>query len=102
MTEGQIMEKVLLPAIQRANLTLPNFCVEHPTDETALYGNDRALLDSLNLVSFVFIVEEILEKAAGRSVTISAADVLNQEVNPFSSLRALAIFLTSKLETTTG
>lgn len=98
MTETEIIEKIIAPALDRADNEMPNFEIKKVSNETPLYGSSDAILDSLNLVTFVFIVEEEFERALGKSLKITTQDVIASEDPPFANLRALATFLKQKAE----
>lgn len=98
MKENEILETIVFPALRTAHATMPGLSLENPSPGLVLYGADGAVLDSLNLVSFVFILEEEVRKASGKNVTITVHDLIGQDVNPFSSLPALATFLRAKIE----
>jgi hypothetical protein len=97
MTEDQILHEIVIPAIQEARQSLPGFPEQDPAESLSLYGSPSAVLDSLGLVSFVFLLEDVLRKALGRELAITADDILGPDVNPFSSLRALSRFLRAKI-----
>lgn len=99
MTSDQVMNRILLPALETAKATLPGLDrAETFTAETSIYGTERGLLDSLNLVSFVMIVEDEIKRETGRELQISARDVFGAESNPFATLRDFSHFLAKKLE----
>ncbi len=97
MNETEIRNKILSPAIERANETMPSFFLEHPDDSVVFYGRPKAILDSLNLVSFVFILEEIVEEVTGLKIKITTQDVLDTEKAPFASMNNLVAFLQTKM-----
>jgi acyl carrier protein len=96
ISEQMIMDTVILPAIRTASQRVPRFSLQSAGESTPLYGSQGASLDSMGLVSFIFILEEEFQKSLGRPIKISAQDVLRGGDNPFSSLSALARFLKSK------
>lgn len=98
MNTTEIRNSILLPAITRANETMPNFFLEKIDDSVVLYGKPKAILDSLNLVSFVFILEEMVEELLNIKITITTQDVLDTETAPFASLENLSHFLLGKVQ----
>jgi hypothetical protein len=94
-----IRENVILPAISRANDTMPNFFLAQIDDSVVFYGRPKAVLDSLNLVSFVFILEEQVEDFLNIKIKITTQDVLNTDTPPFAGLKNLSEFLLSKIQT---
>jgi hypothetical protein len=97
MDENKIYEDIISPALQRADDEMPNFQLTQLKKETPLYGVQGAMLDSLNLISFVFIVEEEFERASGKKLKVTTQDVLNPENPPFANINALIVFLKGKL-----
>ena len=98
MNSDEIFKSIIMPSVQRANNEMPSFDLPNMDLSTPLYGVKGAILDSLNLVSFVFIIEEEFLRATGKVLKITTQDVLNSEVAPFSSLSTLRQFLQDKLE----
>jgi hypothetical protein len=98
LTDDAIIEKIILPALKTASQTMPGLGLESPPLNLCLYGGQGAVLDSLNLVTFIFTLEETVQKATGQEIKISAEDLFNQEINPFSELRALSRLIGKKLE----
>jgi hypothetical protein len=97
MTEQQILDSIVIPSMRTATANLPGLDAQTLTIDTPLYGVDHAVLDSMNLVSFVFLVEDEIKKVTGKEIKITAQDVLNPEKNPFGNPKALALFLKDKL-----
>lgn len=77
---------------------MPNFFMDQIDDNIVFYGKPNAILDSLNLVSFVFLLEEEIESAVNKKIIITTQDVLNTEQPPFASLDNLCAFILKKLE----
>lgn len=101
MNTADIKSQILLPAISRANETMPNFFLDKIDDSVVFYGRPKAILDSLNLVSFVFILEEQIEERLKVKITITTQDVLDTEKAPFGSLENLSQFLLNKIQEVT-
>jgi hypothetical protein len=97
MDENKIYELIITPALQRADEEMPNFELSQMKRETPLYGVQGAMLDSLNLISFVFIVEEEFERVSGKKLKVTTQDVLNPSNPPFANINALILFLKGKL-----
>lgn len=96
MTESEILEQIVMFAIKRANAEIPNLRLDDVNETTPLYGPSGSVLDSLNLVSFVFLLENIVEEKMHKKLTISTADVLNNEHPPFANILTLSKFLKEK------
>lgn len=98
MNTTDIRNNILLPAIARANESMPNFFLDKIDDSVVFYGRPKAILDSLNLVSFVFILEEQIEESLKVKITITTQDVLDTETAPFANLENLSQFLLGKVQ----
>lgn len=96
MTENEILEQIVMYAIKRANAEIPNLRLDNVTHSTPLYGPLGSVLDSLNLVSFVFLLENIVEEKMHKKITITTADVLNTEHPPFANVLTLSKFVREK------
>jgi hypothetical protein len=96
MTESEILEQIVMYAIKRANAEIPNLRLDNVNETTPLYGPAGSVLDSLNLVSFVFLLENIIEEKMQKKITITTADVLNTEHPPFANMLTLSKFLKEK------
>lgn len=95
--EKEILEKVIEPSLEEAEATIPFFSLPSDRAKVVLYGSTGALLDSLNLVSFVFIIEEKIKKSLKAEIKITTQDVLDTDKNPFASIENLNKFLYLKL-----
>ena len=98
MTEREILNQIVMPAIKRADAEIPNLRLNNILESTPLYGLSGSVLDSLNLVSFVFLLENIIEEKMNRKIVISTADVLNTEYPPFANILTLSKFLKGKTD----
>lgn len=98
MSLEKIMEHIIQPALDRAGDLIPYFEVPKEPSRLILFGLPGAVLDSLNLVSFVFILEEEVERATGVQIKITTQDVIETETPPFSSLGNLEQFLSRKIK----
>lgn len=97
MDDNKIYESIIAPALQRADDEMPNFQLTQLKKDSPLYGVQGAMLDSLNLITFVFIVEEEFERASGKKLKVTTQDVLNPENPPFANINSLTGFLKGKL-----
>jgi acyl carrier protein len=98
MDTREIFVKVIAPGIERANNEMPGFDLPGLDETTPLYGVKGAILDSLNLISFVFIIEEEFKRVTGKTLKITTQDVLNSDSPPFANLFSLSKFLKEKLQ----
>lgn len=96
MTENEILEQIVMHAFRRANAEIPNLRLGIVNESTPLYGPLGSVLDSLNLVSFVFLLENVIEEKMHKKITITTADVLNTEHPPFANILTLSKFLKEK------
>lgn len=98
MSTSHDAEKIVLQAISRANDEMPGVDFTDITPSSSLYGKPDAILDSLNLVSFVFIIEEEFEKITSKPLKVSTQDVLDAQNPPFANIPSLKKFLANKIE----
>ena len=92
-----IRNNIVMPAIRRANETMPHFNLENVDATTVFYGLPGAVLDSLNLVSFVFIIEDEVARQAKKAIKITTEDVLETQTPPFANIENLCRFLQDKM-----
>ncbi len=95
LTEAQLSE-ILTGSLNRAINEIPGADFID-VEMKILFGKPDAILDSLNLVSFVFILEEEVERLTGMTIKITTQDVLNSEAPPFMNLLTLKQFLSKKV-----
>ena len=91
-----LARQIVSHAIERANLELPGFDAQL-SDDLALFDTPGAVLDSLNLVSFVFILEEVFQANTGKPLKITTQDVLDAQLAPFRNVRSVIRFIAHKL-----
>jgi hypothetical protein len=96
--EKSVYQDVLLPALEKARDTIPFFETGDSLDKLVLYGAPGAVLDSLNLVTFVFMLEEEVAARYQHEIKITTQDVLDTDTAPFSSLENLSRFLVKKIQ----
>lgn len=94
LTEAQLSE-IITASLNRALNEIPGADFSD-ADKKILFGKPDAILDSLNLVSFVFIIEEEFERLTGRTIKITTQDVLSSNAPPFMNLNSLKQFLSKK------
>jgi hypothetical protein len=61
-------------------------------DEVHLYG-DTGVFDSMQLVSFLTVVEEKIADKLGLSITIVSEKAVSRKISPFSNVDTLVDFL---------
>lgn len=91
-----IIEKTL----ERAVNELAGVRLENISFDQNFFGGDGAVLDSLNLVSFIFILEDEIRSVTGKSVKVSTNDILSKAEAPFKNLRSMETWLTKKIAET--
>lgn len=97
MTEKEILDQIIMPAIMRADLEIAHLKLSGVNESTPLYGPVGSVLDSLNLVSFVFLLENVIEEKLQKKIEITTADVLNTDHPPFANILTLSKFLKNKI-----
>jgi hypothetical protein len=97
MTNADVLQTIILPALQTAINVLPGIAIPDAKDELVLFGAD-GIFDSLNLVSFVFILEDMVKSTMGIVIKITADDIVGHPLNPFQKVDRLAAFLLIKIE----
>lgn len=97
MDENEIIKSVIEPAIQTASQSIPFFAQNEISAGISFYGTDDAVLDSLSLINFIYILEETFKRVTGRGLRFEAQDILKPGENPFASVGALARLLKEKI-----
>ncbi|MEQ1721814.1 MAG: hypothetical protein ABL930_01470 [Pseudobdellovibrio sp.] len=97
MTTDLIIEKIIAPCLKKASLGIPNVSEIKSFDGLILYGEESAVLDSLNLVGFIFLIEEQIQATFGVDIKFSAEDILNTDARPFLNIKNLSLFLLHKV-----
>lgn len=97
MIDGAQIKKILERTMARVNAEVVPISTKDPLS-IVLYGAPGAILDSLNLVNFIFILEEEILAVANLEMRFSMEDVLSESINPFSNLNELSLHLQRKLQ----
>ncbi len=92
-----ILNLIVAPSLKTAQETILHVSLNENLDKVVLYGEDGAIFDSLNLVSFIFILEEKISSELKLEFKLSAEDILNLEDRPFLNANNLSLFLLKKL-----
>lgn len=87
-----IIENVLFPVLDEFNKTLPADKALEKSADTLLMG-DGAILDSMQLVSFILTVEETLLDTTGHDFVLADEKAMSRRNSPFRSLSALADYI---------
>ncbi len=90
-------------AIQIVLAALGEFNQIHRSDrpvplaaDTRLFGSGGHL-DSLNLVRFVFLVEEAIQQRTGQTLALTDEKAMSQRTSPFGSVTSLANYIVGAL-----
>lgn len=94
----QLAREIVASAVGRANLEIAGFEVECK-EEQPLFDGPGAVLDSLGLITFVFILEEEFATRTQRKIKITTQDLLSGSA-PFRNVRSLIEFMGVKLRET--
>lgn len=97
MTKEEIVKQVIISTIKKAESTIPNFKILTINESINIYGGANALLDSLNLISFIFLLEEEIEVKLKLKFKFETRDILLTENPPFANLDNLVNFICSKI-----
>jgi hypothetical protein len=97
MKKDEIFQTIINTSLKRAIEEVPHLQRTLVQEKTPLFGVPDAILDSLNLITFVFIVEEEFQRFTGKVLKFTTRDILNTSNPPFSNLGSLAQFLENKL-----
>lgn len=97
MTLHDTVSAAIYRAIDEVNGLLREDQKLGKSPETVLFGRQSGL-DSLGLVNLIVAIERHVEQASGTAVSLSSPEVLLAEPSPFASVRALADFVTAKVQ----
>ena len=100
MVYEHILKTVVLPSLIHSSRVIPDIVQFDNPDLVILYGEEGAIFDSLNLVNFIFIVEEKIETELKISFKFTTEDILNTDSKPFLNAQSLATFLEKRFAET--
>lgn len=80
-------------SLTRADNELAGVKLVNLSPDQNFFGGKGSALDSLSLVSFIFILEEEFAKATGKAIKIATQDILSKEEAPFRNLNSLESWL---------
>ena len=92
-----MIKEIIQNALQRADNELAGVKLKGISSEQNFFGGKGSALDSLNLVSFIFILEEEFTRMTGKPIKISTQDILSKEEAPFRNLNSLEAWLSRKV-----
>lgn len=95
------IQEAIIEHIEEFNKTL-----ETPVDlskgaDSVLFGGDGSL-DSVDFVSLVVDIEQMIEEKFGQVVALADARAMSQEHSPFRTVGSLAEYISSRLEEKNG
>ncbi len=96
MNHKDTVSQIINGSFQRANNEIPGFEAS-PSPDLPMFDVPGAILDSLNLITFVFILEDEFARATGKKIKITTEDVLNNSESPFRSVEGISDFLLRKV-----
>ena len=97
MDKEVIFEKIIIPSVIEAATLTPKIHEIEINKETSLFGTSTSLFDSLNLISYVFILEDHVAQNSNVEFKLTAQDLATMSENPFASLELLTLFVQKKL-----
>ncbi|MGZ3690656.1 MAG: hypothetical protein ACXVAX_04085 [Pseudobdellovibrio sp.] len=97
ISQSEIINEVILPCLEKACSEIPNFKMKGDSLELILFGRKGAVLDSLNLVNFIFLIEDRIQTNFKIRIKFETDDILNKEQKPFLNIENLAGFLEKKM-----
>jgi acyl carrier protein len=92
--------KPIFSAIDELNLQLSGGQRLEKSIDTPLFG-ESGPLDSLGLVNLIVLVEQKVEEQTGQAVSLATDEALSLKDSPFQSVRRLAEYVSSLLESKT-
>lgn len=97
-SQDQIIETIIKPCLEKANVFIPHVEVKNNLENVIFYGQEQAILDSLNLVNFIFLIEEQVLEVYKTNLKFETEDILNTELKPFLNVNNLSKFLELKMK----
>lgn len=91
-----VMHEIIYLAVDDVNATLPLERKIIKSPDTRLLGKD-VLLDSIQLVSFVMSIEEVILDLIGKDITLLTEEAMAREPSPLASLNNLNDYVIERL-----
>lgn len=95
--QEEILTKSIYPAIDEFMATSTQEYKLEKRPDTPLFGSCRTL-DSLAFVSFVVVVEQLVEENFGKPIRVMSEKAMSRSQSPFQSLGTLASYVEELLE----
>ena len=96
-TLENITDKIIRPCLLKTDQRFSELSLLTDLNETVLFGAEGAILDSLNLVAFIFLIEEQVQAVFKMDIKFTPDDILNNELAPFLSVKNMGNFVRKKL-----
>lgn len=93
-----ILNDILYPAIDDFNEELPEDQPLAKTEDTALFGGS-ASLNSIQLVSFIVCVEEMIQDEMGKEIELANDKAMSRRSSPFRNISTLASYIEELIAT---
>lgn len=96
-----VMHEIIYLAVDDINATLPPERRIIKSPDTRLLGKG-VLLDSIQLVSFVMSIEEVILDFTGKDLTLLTEEAMAREPSPLTSLNHLTDYVIERLAQNQG
>ncbi len=97
MTDQEIFQEIIVPTFEKCAQNTPHFKDVRPELSTQLYGTSQALLDSMGLVAFIFVLEEVLCNKVGTKVEFATDEIIDTSTNYFARVDSLIPLIQKKM-----
>jgi acyl carrier protein len=88
----QKIEEMIIDVLQGNNDDIESEALEHPTEDTKLFGEDGAL-DSLALVSVITDLEDEIYDKFDKHITLADEKTMSRRSSPFSTVKSLRDYI---------
>ena len=93
----QKIEEIIINVLQDNNDDVESEALEHPTEDTKLFGEGGAL-DSLALVSVITDLEEEIYDEFDKQVTLADEKTMSRRSSPFGTVGSLRDYIYMLIE----
>ena len=87
-----ILDTLIYPAVEEIRPTVKDQVQFTKSPDTVLYGSEGSL-DSLGLVNFIVVVEELLSSSTGKDIRLVSEKAMSRKYSPFRTLSTLAEYI---------
>jgi hypothetical protein len=92
LKNSNILEDIIYQAVDKIQPTLPSEMRIHKDPDSLLFGVG-APLDSIGLVNFVLVVEELIQTKTGKAVRLVNESSMSATRSPFRTLKSLSEYI---------